>query len=304
MKKLLLAALASTLVFGGSLPVHSQAQGKIKIAIWDFENHAATTWWFHSQMGPAARNHIDTAFSKNAKLSELFSVIEREKLSMVMKEQGLAQTGAVDPQSAAKVGKLLGVRYIVTGGIDKFAINTTRGGIGIISARQTKADATINLRFIDTTTAERVISIEGNGNVAKGGGAFGSANLSRDAEWGIGSEAIEKASQAVVAELELASNLDKVSAAAGASGGVDLRVIKVEGKTAYINVGSSSGVKVGDTFKIISVGEKLIDPATGMDLGSVEKETGTGRVTEVQERFSIMTIVTGTAAAASKLKKG
>jgi curli biogenesis system outer membrane secretion channel CsgG len=303
MKKLLLAALASTLVFGVAAPVQSQAPTKIKIAIWDFENHAATTWWFHSQMGPAARNHIDTAFSKNAKLSEIFSVIERDKLAMVMKEQGLAQTGAVDPQSAARVGKILGVRYIVTGGIDKFAINTTRGGIGIISARQTTADATINLRFIDSTTAERVISIEGEGQVKKGGGAFGSANLSRDAEWGIGSEAIEKASQEVVRQLVLDENVTKVQAAAGASGGVDMRVARVDGKTAIINVGSSAGIKVGDTFKIFSLGEPIIDPATGMNLGSTEKETGTGRVTEVQERFSMMTIVTGTAAVGSKIKK-
>jgi curli biogenesis system outer membrane secretion channel CsgG len=304
MKKLLLAAVASTLAFGVSTPLRSQApQGKIKIAIWDFENHAPTSFWFHNQMGPAARNQIDTAFSKNQKLSETFSVIEREKLAMVLKEQGLAQTGAVDPQSAARVGKILGVRYVLTGGIDKFAINTTRGGIGIVSARQTTAEATINLRVIDTTTAERVISVEGSGSVKKGGGAFGGANLSRDAEFGIATEAIEKASQAVVAEFVLPDNLAKVSAAAGASSGVDMRVIKVEGKQAFINIGSSSGVKVGDTFKIFSLGEALIDPATGMNLGSTEKETGSGRVTEVQERFSIMSIVTGTAAAGSKLKK-
>jgi hypothetical protein len=107
----------------------------------------------------------------------------------------------------------------------------------------------------------------------------------------------------VVAALLEPDNLNKVTNAASASGGVDMRVIKVEGKQAYINVGATSGVKVGDTFKIFSVGEKLIDPATGMDLGSTEKETGTGRVTEVNERFSIMQIVTGTAAANSKLKK-
>jgi curli biogenesis system outer membrane secretion channel CsgG len=305
MKRLFLAALASTLVLAIPSPLHSQApQGKIKIAIWDFENHAATTWWFHNQMGPAARNHIDTAFSENPKLSEMFSVVEREKLDMVLKEQGLAQTGAVDPQSAAKVGKLLGVRYVVTGGIDKFAINTTRGGIGGIGGSRTVADATINLRFIDTTTAERVISISEEGQVSKGGGFIRGASLSRDAEWGIASEAIEATSKKVVEKLVQAQNLDKVSAAAGATGGVDMRIIKVEGKTAYINIGSSSGVKVGDTFKIFSMGEALIDPATGMNLGSTEKETGSGRVTEVQERFSIMTIVTGTAAANSKLKKG
>ena len=104
MKRLLLAAIASTLVFAAASPLQLQAQGgKIKIAIWDFENHAATTWWFHNQMGPAARNHIDTAFSENQKLSEMFSVVEREKLEMVLKEQEQAslpfQLGTASPSA-------------------------------------------------------------------------------------------------------------------------------------------------------------------------------------------------------------
>src|SRR5918993_953341 len=106
-------------------PSAAFAQAKIRVAIWDFDNNAATTWWFHDQMGPAARNHIDTAFSEIKELSSKFTVLEREKLALIMKEQGLAATGAVDAQTAAKVGRLLGVKYILTGGIDKFAINTT-----------------------------------------------------------------------------------------------------------------------------------------------------------------------------------
>ena len=66
-------------------------------------------------LGPAVRNQIDTAFSENDELSRMFSVIEREKLDLVMKEQGLGAAGALDPQSAAKVGRILGVKYIVTG---------------------------------------------------------------------------------------------------------------------------------------------------------------------------------------------
>src|SRR6188474_282308 len=113
-------------------PSSALAQAKIRIAIWDFDNNAATSWWFYNEMGPAARNHIDTAFSEIETLSSKFTVLEREKLALIMKEQGLSATGAVDPQTAAKVGRLLGVKYILTGGIDKFAINTTRGGIGAI----------------------------------------------------------------------------------------------------------------------------------------------------------------------------
>ena len=45
-------------------PSSAFAQAKIRIAIWDFENNAATHGGSTMSMGPAARNHIDTAFSE------------------------------------------------------------------------------------------------------------------------------------------------------------------------------------------------------------------------------------------------
>jgi curli biogenesis system outer membrane secretion channel CsgG len=300
MRKLAHLFCILTIVAVGSTAAFSQA--KIRVAIWDFENHTENRWWFYNDLGPAARNHIDTAFSENATLSGKFSVVEREKLAMVLKEQGLATAGATDPQTQAKVGKILGVKYIITGGIDKFAINTTRGGIGGIGGNVTTADATINIRFIDTTTAERIIAVSATDQVKKGGGFIRGASLSRDAEWGIASETIEKTAKAVVAKLVTADYLEKVSSAAGTGGGIDVRVIKVDGKRAYINIGTTSGVKVGDKFAIFHRGEELVDPVTGMKLGAEEKQTGTCVVTEVQERFAIVA-VTGTAAAADVLRK-
>ena len=284
-------------------PSAAFAQAKIRIAIWDFDNNAATSWWFYNEMGPAARNHIDTAFSEIKELSSKFTVLEREKLALIMKEQGLAVTGAVDPQTAAKVGRLLGVKYILTGGIDKFAINTTRGGIGAIGigGNMTTADATINIRMIDTTTAERIISLAETGQVKKGGGFVRGTSLSRDAEWGIASEAIEKASKAIVAKLASPDYLAKVGSAAG-SAVAEGRIIKVDGNRAWINLGSSAGLKVGDAFNVVAVGEELIDPDTGAKLGAEEKQTGTGVVAEVQEKFAIMT-VTGTAKAKDTIRK-
>jgi curli biogenesis system outer membrane secretion channel CsgG len=294
---MLVAGIAAAVV----MPV-SSSQAKIRIALWDFENNAQGSWWFINDLGPAARNQIDTAFSENAKLSEIFSVVERQKLAMVMKEQGLGAAGAVDPQQAAKVGKILGVRYIVTGGIDKFAINTTRGGYGGIGGSVTTADATISLRFIDTTTAERIISINGTANVRKGGGVIKGASLSREAEWGIASEVIQKASKVVADKLVGEGYLGKVNAAAGQTGGIDARIAKVDGTRAYINIGSSAGVKVGDKYVIVHRGEELVDPVTGAKLGADEKQTGTGVVVEVQERFAIIT-VTGKAVVADVIKK-
>src|SRR5439155_1977480 len=87
-----------------ALPTPGLAQAKIRVAIWEFENHAEHHWWFYNDLGPAARNQIDTEFAENTLLSSKFSVIERDKLNLVLKEQGLAMAGAVDPTTAAKVG--------------------------------------------------------------------------------------------------------------------------------------------------------------------------------------------------------
>src|SRR5229473_719772 len=273
-----------------ALPPASFAQGKIKIAIWEFENHADTGLSFFSSMATATRNQIDTEFSDNSLLSSKFSVIERDKLNLVLKEQGLAQTGAVDPATAAKVGKLLGVKYIVLGGVDKFKIDNTGGGIAKfgISAHVVQADATINLRFIDSTTAERVISLSADGEVKKGGGAFSGNSLSRDSERGIADETIQKTAKAVVAKLATADNLARVISAAGPAGGLAGKIIKVEGDRAWINLGATSGVKVGDKFNVIYVGAALIDPDTGKTLGADERQIGNGAVVDVQPEFAIM----------------
>jgi TolB-like protein len=43
-------------------------------------------------------------------------IVERDRLQEIMEELKLGQTAKIDPQSAAKVGKLLGARYMVMGG--------------------------------------------------------------------------------------------------------------------------------------------------------------------------------------------
>ena len=116
-----------------ALPSSGFAQGKIRVAVWEFENHAGSQHWYSNQLGPAARNQIDTEFSENQLLSAKFSVVERDKLNLVLKEQGLATAGAVDPTTAAKVRKLLGVQYVVMGGIDKFNLDVTKAAVGPFS---------------------------------------------------------------------------------------------------------------------------------------------------------------------------
>src|SRR5712692_10122801 len=280
------------------------AQGKIRVAIWEFENHAENHWWFWNNLGPAARNQIDTEFSENRALSSKFSVVERDKLKLALQEQGLAAAGAVDPTTAAKVGRILGVKYVVTGAIDKFNIENTKGSLGMfgVGGYKVQSSATINVRFIDTTTAERVVSLSADGEVKTGGGSLKGASLSRETEWGIASETIQKAAKAVVEKLADGEYLARISSAATPAGGVEGRIIKVEGTRAWINLGALAGIKVGDRVNVFEVGEALIDPDTGAKLGADERQTGNGAVVEVQSKFAVINF-TGAAKPKDTIRK-
>ena len=83
---------------------------------------------------------------------------------------------------------------------------------------------------------------------------------------------------------------------------VEGKIIKVDENKAFINLGSSSGIKMGDKFNVINVGEALIDPDTGAKLGASEKQIGSGSVVEVQDKFAVIQF-TGKAAAKDTVRK-
>ena len=190
---------------------------------------------------------------------------------------------------------MLGIKYIITGAVDSFSINNTKAGIGGIGGalgglggNMVQANAVISLRIIDTTTAERLVSVSADGEVKKGGAAYRGTGMSRDAEWGIASEAAEKASKALVKKFVSGNYVAKLST--GAPAVLEGKIIKVDGQRAWINIGGSSGVKVGDRFTVFKMGEELIDPDSGAKLGSTEEKIGTAEVVDAQEKFAIVTV--------------
>ncbi len=58
--------------------------------------------------------------------TERFDVVERERLDALLDEQKLV--GIVDPQTAARAGKILGVDLIFTGAITDFEVKRTKQG--------------------------------------------------------------------------------------------------------------------------------------------------------------------------------
>lgn len=74
-------------------------------------------------------------------------------------------------------------------------------------------------------------------------------------------------------------------------------VINRQGAIVYLNRGEDSGYRVGEVLRVFSgEGGRLRDPYTGEDLGPMETQLGTIRVTDMRPRVTMAEVVSETAA--------
>ncbi len=160
MKRIVSLALCACLlcVFAFTLTASAADKStKPRIAVLEFKNKADNQWWY-SGGAEAAQDVFVTELVKSGK----FRVVEREQLQALMQEKNLTLSGDVDPATAVKVGKLLGVNYLLTGAVTEYGV-TDKGahgsGIGRLpgfSAGKRNFVAALNARLIDTSTGEVV----------------------------------------------------------------------------------------------------------------------------------------------------
>ena len=125
-----------------------------------------------------------------------FDVVERTNLQKVISEQKLATTGLIDEASASKLGKILGVKAIVTGSalnymkileINSRVINVENGAI--IAAANVRSDKESDLRAsIDHLTAKILNNFPLSGYIVKKEGKSATIDLGVEAGLKIGSE--------------------------------------------------------------------------------------------------------------------
>jgi len=204
-----IAVLAAAVAVAG-LAGTAEAQSKRPmVAVMDFDYGTVDNWWGQYDIGKGMADQVVDALVNDGS----FRVIERKKLDTVLAEQDFAQSDRADPSAAklAKVGKVLGVRYIIAGSITKFATESRGGGMRVkgigLGGKKTKSEVALTARVIDATTGEIVASAKGLGESSKGGGVnFSSSDFAmgtNSEEWrtsGLG-EAQEKACNEFVAAL-------------------------------------------------------------------------------------------------------
>jgi curli biogenesis system outer membrane secretion channel CsgG len=145
----LLAVLAVSVPVFAQKKLSKEDKAKLpRIAILDFKT-APDVWhgWHHGGWG----NNMGTISNQ---LRDLFTteivekgknklrVIERERLQDIRGELNFQQSGEVDTATVQKIGKLLGVKYVMTGKITRFAYKeggfSTGWGVGALVGKLTK----------------------------------------------------------------------------------------------------------------------------------------------------------------------
>ncbi len=238
-----------------------------------------------------------------------FTVVERARVGELLKEQDFGASGRVKKGTQARVGQIRGAEYILTGDIVTFGRDDSRkragagvivpgaGGVGGGYKSEGKAVVVLNYRILDAETSEVVSAGEARGEskrTSKGGGAGlfiggvgagGFVDMSRSnfAETIIG-EAVTAACDKLAEQIngQALSGSSRDTAIEGA-------VAAVEGSEVYLNVGSSSGVQVGDVFTIEKIVREVRDPATKEVLDVVTAPLGELKISSVRDKIAIGT---------------
>ena len=255
---------------------YQEMQFKKRVAVLTFEDKTDHRyhWWSGQPVGEGMSDMLVTALVKSGR----YSVIERQEIDKIMQEQSLAQTGVVTQESAAKVGQMLGVELAVFGAVTEFgwsegnvggALKQQGFGLGV---KTTAATVAIDIRFVNTSTGEILGAESVRKQESKKGLSISTQKFDFDNREKFDESMVGKACRAAIDEVValVDNNMEKIP--------WQCKIIKADAAI-YINAGANSGIQVGQEFAVYRPGEELIDPDTGLSLGSEETKVGTIRVT-------------------------
>lgn len=316
MKKTLVGTVLLCLLAGTCVASFAQAAPprKKRVAVFDFDYatvHGGVAAIFGQDVDIG--KGISDLLVKYLVKDGSYSVIERKAMDKILAEQNFSNSDRANPNSAAKLGKLLGVDAIIVGSITQFGNDTkTKGigggggglggfGLGGFKSSKTKAIVGLDARIVDIDTGEILAIAEGKGESQRsstsllGGGGnwhgwgaggvdFGSSDFQNTIIGEATKLAVEQMSTGVIA------GKDKLAT----------RTIVVEGLVAAVdsgmivlNVGGKAGLKVGDELTVERVSKEIKDPATGKVLRRMSTPIGIVKATDVDDVSSVCSVVSG-----------
>ncbi|MEK6743583.1 MAG: CsgG/HfaB family protein [Nitrospirota bacterium] len=230
---------------------------KLRVGVVNFQNKTPSKVM---GIGEAAADILGTILQKTGR----FIVIPQQDIDSIMAQQAQGATGAVNPDTAAKMGQIMGLNAIVTGAVSAYS-EAEEGSSFLVGGSHTQiARVTVDYRIVDTATGVQLMADSGAGiyekKTTKVLGMGSKAGYDSDLRDGALRDALTKAMVNMMRSLESSPWKGKV--------------MKVAGDKVYINAGRKTGLKVGDKLDVYRVGEDLIDPDTKMKLGTTEDKIG------------------------------
>ncbi len=259
---------------------------KDRVAIMDFENKSQHGGW---RLGRGASDILTTELVKTGK----FNVMERARLAAIIKEQNLGASGRIDPSTAARIGKIIGVEYIITGAITEYGQSRAGGGGKGIQVGKTGYHATVDIRMINAVTGQIV---------------FADSSSHSDSSYNVrvfgigGGESFNEKKSTEVMRAAIKNLAKKITSAPIKSGrgksvagskGSGALVADVDGNIITLNKGKNAGFKTGQKVTISRKGKVIKDPQTGKVLKIKYKKIGAIKLTEVEDSYAEGEIISG-----------
>jgi curli biogenesis system outer membrane secretion channel CsgG len=275
-------------------------EAKKRVAIFDFDFGAVHHWWTGEwDIGKGISDMIVTNLVRDG----TYSVIERKQLDRILQEQNFTNSDRVNPATAAKIGKVLGVNAIIIGTITQFGAETRKtdvggvtsriglGALGKVGTSKSKASVVLDARMVNTETAEIMAVASGKGESKRGGvnllgaGAGSAGGIDMNSS-DFRETIIGEATRQAVDELtrQLAAQAEKVEATKIEINGL---VADVTDNVLVLNVGKNQGLNVGDVVAIERVQKVVKDPSTGQVLRTITERIGTAKLTSVDAGSSM-----------------
>lgn len=304
------------LLLGLFLGLISQADAatKRRIAILPFEYGAVSSEVGTYDVGKGITSLLITKLVNDG----TYSVVDRQMLDSILKEQNLSVSDRADPATACKIGKILSVDAIMVGTITQFGFESkstnvgglaglgtsyipyvggyTGFGLGSVGVHKSKAHVAIDARIIDINTTEILGAVHGAGESKRGGLALFSG-VGPDFESSgfattIAGEATLQAVDAIGDQLiALASKIPDNQSIAAAN--VTGKVADVTGTQVIVNIGKINGIAAGDNLRIDRPYKTVKDPTTGKVLKELSNTVAVVSVQDVDSNSATGTVTKG-----------
>jgi curli biogenesis system outer membrane secretion channel CsgG len=254
------------------------------------------SFWYNASwdLGEGMAEMLTTALVETGK----FRVLERQQINDVLGEQDLGASGRVDPATAAKIGKIIGARYLVYGTVNEFdyAKAGEAGGLRIkgvrISGGQAKAHIGMDVRIVDAVTSEILFSSRSTAEASSVGFKVGYSG----ADFGANVGAFKKTPLGEATRKAIEDEVVKIVRDFGAEAGPPPTVtwsgtlFVAKDGSLVIKAGKLEGLKSGD---ILTVFRPKTATVGGEVLTVGEDKIGKIRLTSVGESASSAEMVQG-----------